>query len=142
MLISHSIIPSIIIILLGLIFNWIALIFSGILYFFHILIDMIDWGTNLLFLNKKPIGIKILISEEELANLPEYLANYKHKESFFDEKYYANKAWLATEVLIFAIMMVTITIFALEYIYIIIFYFIGLYFHLARHYHLKKLEAR
>ena len=142
MLITHSIIPSIILILLGLIFNWLALIFSGILYFIHILIDTFDWGTNLFFFHKKPVGIKMLISEEELANLPKYLANYKYSESFFDEKYYTNKAWLATEVLIFVIMMVSIIIFALKYIYIIIFYFIGLYFHLTRHFHLKKLEAR
>ncbi|MHA1192112.1 MAG: hypothetical protein ACTSP9_07420 [Promethearchaeota archaeon] len=142
MLITHSVIPSLIIILLGILFNWLALIFSGILYLIHILIDTIDWGTNLLFLHKKPVGLKILISEEELQNLPEYLSKYKHAESFFDQKYYTNKAWLATEVLIFVIMMVTITIFALEYIYIIIFYFLGLFFHLSRHFHLKKLEAR
>jgi len=142
MLITHSVIPSLIIILLGFIFNWLALIFSGILYLIHILIDTFDWGTNLLFLNKKPVGIKMLISEEELANLPKYLANYKHDESFFDEKYYTNKACLAIEIIIFVIMMVNIIIFALEYIYIVIFYFIGLYFHLTRHFHLKKLEAQ
>jgi len=142
MLITHSIIPSIILILLGLIFNWLAIIFSGILYFIHILIDTFDWGTNLFFIQKKPVGVKMLISEEELNNLPKYLANYKYSESFFDEKYYTNKACLAIEIIIFVIMMVSIIIFALEYIYIIIFYFIGLYFHLIRHYHLKKLEAR
>ena len=142
MLITHSVLPSLIIILLGFFFNWVALIFSGILYFIHILIDTIDWGTNLLFLNKKPVGIKALISEEELANLPKYLANYKHDESFFDEKYYTNKASIAIEIILFVIMMVSIIIFALEYIFIIIFYFMGLYFHLARHFHLKKLEAQ
>jgi len=142
MLITHSIIPSIILILLGLIFNWLALIFSGILYFIHILIDTFDWGTNLFFFHKKPVGIKMLISEEELDNLPKYLANYKYSESFFDEKYYTNEACLAIEIIVFVIMMVSIIIFALEYIYIIIFYFVGLYFHLTRHYHLKKLEGR
>ncbi|MBY9017728.1 MAG: hypothetical protein KGD66_02750 [Candidatus Lokiarchaeota archaeon] len=142
MLITHSLIPSLIIILLGFIFNWLALIFSGILYFIHILVDTFDWGTNLFFLHKKPVGIKTLISEEELENLPKYLANYKHDESFFDEKYYTNKASIAIEIILFVIMMVTIIIFALEYIFITIFYFMGLYFHLARHFHLKKLEAR
>ena len=142
MLITHSVIPSLIIILLGLIFNWLALIFSGILYLIHILIDTFDWGTNLFFLHKKPVGIKMLISEEELANLSKYLVNYKYSESFFDQKYYANKACLAIEIIIFVIMMVSIIIFALEYIYIVIFYFLGLYFHLARHFHLKKLEAQ
>lgn len=142
MLITHSVIPSVIIILIGLMFNWIALIFSGVLYFIHILIDTFDWGTNLFFLSKKPVGIKLLISMEELENLPKYLANYKHKESFFDEKYYSNKVWLMIEIVIFVIMMISITIFAIEYIYVIIFYFVGLYYHLARHYHLKKLETQ
>lgn len=142
MLITHSLIPSIIIILLGLIFNWLGLIFSGILYFIHILIDTFDWGTNLFYFPKKPVGVKILISEEELENLPKYLANYKNKESFFDEKYYTNKIWLTTEIIIFVIMIIATIIFALEYISLIIFYFMGLYFHLARHYHLKKLEAQ
>ena len=140
MLITHSVIPSIIMILVGLIFNWLALIFSGVLYFIHILIDTFDWGTNLFFLSKKPVGAKMLISKEELENLPKYLANYKYNESFFDEKYYTNKVSLVIEIIIFVIMMVSITIFATEYIYIIIFYFLGLYFHLARHFHLKELQ--
>ncbi|MHA1670302.1 MAG: hypothetical protein ACTSV5_06940 [Promethearchaeota archaeon] len=142
MLITHSVIPSLIIILLGLIFNWLALIFSGILYFIHILIDTLDWGTDLFFLHKKPVGIKMLISKEELENLPEYLIKYKKNESFFDEKYYTNKISIANEIILFIIMMLTTIIFALEYIYIIIFYFLGLYFHLSRHFHLKKLEKQ
>ncbi len=83
----------------------------------------------------------MLISKEEFENLPIYLSNYKNKESFFDEKYYTNKACLATEIIIFVIMMISIISFAFQYIYLIIFYFLGLYFHLARHFHLKKLEA-
>ena len=142
MLITHSLIPGIIIILFGLIFNWYGLIFSGILYLIHILIDTFDWGTNLFYFPKKPVGVKILISKEELENLPKYLANYKNNESFFDEKYYTNKIWLIIEVIAFVTMMFTLIFFALEYIYFIILYFMGLYFHLARHYHLKKLERR
>lgn len=142
MLITHSLIPSLILILFGFIFNWLALIFSGVLYLIHILIDTFDWGTNLFFFHKKPVGSKLLISKEELENLPKYLANYKYNESFFDKKYYTNKACLAIEMIIFFIMMVCVIIFASNYIYILLFYFIGLYFHLARHYHLKKLEKR
>jgi hypothetical protein len=140
MLITHSLIPGLIITIIGFIFNWLALIFSGILYSLHIIIDTFDWGTNLLFFHKKPVGLKLLITNEELENLPKYLAKFKNKESFFDEKYYKNKFTLIIEISLFIIMMITTTLFAFQYIYFIIFYFVGLYFHLNRHFHLKKLE--
>ncbi|MFX1586959.1 MAG: hypothetical protein ACFFC1_02285, partial [Promethearchaeota archaeon] len=87
MLISHSIIPSILIILLGIIFNWLALIFSGVAYFIHIIIDTLDWGTNFFYFSKKQIGFKFLITKEEFDNISKYLENYKKPESFFDAKY-------------------------------------------------------
>ncbi|MFX1354157.1 MAG: hypothetical protein ACFFGP_09375, partial [Promethearchaeota archaeon] len=99
MLISHSIIPSIIMIFVGIIFNWTILTFSGTAYFIHIVIDTFDWGTNVFYLPKKQIGFKLLISKEEFNNLSQYLSNYKKPESFFDERYYSNKLCLAIEAL-------------------------------------------
>ncbi|MFX0141584.1 MAG: hypothetical protein ACFFDN_48550, partial [Candidatus Hodarchaeota archaeon] len=109
LLISHSIIPSIIIIILGYILNWPALIFGGFSYTIHIIIDTIDWGTNFFYFQKKQIGIKLLISKEEFENLPKYLAKYKNPASFFDEKYYNNKFCLAIEIILFILMIVFIT---------------------------------
>jgi hypothetical protein len=142
MLISHSLIPSIILILLGLIFNWIVLLISGIVYSIHIVIDTIDWGTNIFYFNKKPIGLKLLITKEEQENLHKYLASYNKKESFFDAKYYNNKICIAIEVSLFIIMIISLLVFTPNYFLISIFYFLGLYFHLSRHFHLKKAENR
>jgi hypothetical protein len=94
MLISHSIIPSLFIIVIGVITNWPALYFSGIAYSTHIIIDTFDWGTNFFYFQKKQVGLKLLISKEEFNDLPKYLTKYKKPESFFDEKYYSSKICL------------------------------------------------
>ncbi|MFW9937520.1 MAG: metal-dependent hydrolase, partial [Candidatus Thorarchaeota archaeon] len=84
MLISHSIIPSVIIMFFGLIFSWNVLFFSGLVYFIHIIIDTFDWGTNFFYFQKKQVGLKLLISKEEFENIEVYLSKYKKSESFFD----------------------------------------------------------
>ncbi len=140
MFISHSIIPSCFIIILGLIIEWIPLLIGGFVYLIHILIDLIDWGTNLFYFQHKQIGFKILISKEEFENLSVYLSEYKDPASFFDNKYYNNKASLISEISLFILMWIFIIIFALSFILITPLYFFGLYFHLSRHYYLKKIE--
>jgi len=142
MLISHSLIPSIILIFLGLIFNWIVLLISGIVYSIHIIIDTLDWGTNIFYFHKKPIGLKLLITKEEQDNLSKYLANFNKKESFFDAKYYKSKICIIVEVSLFIIMIISLLVFTPFYFPISLFYFLGLYFHLSRHFHLKKAENR
>ena len=141
MLISHSIIPGFLILVFGIIFNWPALAFSGAAYSIHIIIDTFDWGTNFFYFQKKQIGLKLLITKEEFENLPEYLSKFKKTESFFDAKYYSSRIILGIEVIIFILMMVTIIIFAFEFVLISLIYFLGLYFHLSRHFKLKKFEA-
>ncbi|NVM18001.1 MAG: hypothetical protein HWN80_09810 [Candidatus Lokiarchaeota archaeon] len=140
MLISHSIIPGFLILVLGIIINWPILTFSGIAYSIHIIIDTFDWGTNFLYFQKKQVGLKLLITKDEFDNLPEYLSKYKRAESFFDTKYYSSRISLGIEVILFIIMMAFIIIFAFEFVLISLFYFLGLYFHLSRHFILKKLE--
>jgi hypothetical protein len=142
LLITHSIIPSILIIIIGYIVSWPALIISGFSYFIHIFIDTLDWGTNFIYFQKKQVGLKLLISKEEINNLSEYLAEYKVPASFFDEKYYKNKVCIGVEIIVFVIMMIFVIIFALEYIFMILLYFIFLYFHLQRHFRLKRIEKK
>lgn len=142
MLISHSIIPSIIIMIIGLIFSWPALFFSGFVYFIHIVIDTFDWGTNFFYFQKKQVGLRFLISREEFENLEAYLSQYKKSESFFDAKYYKNKICISIEFILFLLMLISVIIFALKFILIVLIYFPFLYFHLQRHYYLKKLEAK
>jgi len=141
MLISHSIIPGFLILVFGIIIICPAIIFSGVAYSMHIIIDTFDWGTNFFYFQKKQIGLKLLITKEEFENLPEYLSKFKKAESFFDEKYYRSRINLGIEAIIFMLMMVFIIIFAFEFVLISLFYFVGLYFHLSRHFMLKKFEA-
>jgi len=141
MLISHSIIPGFLILVFGIFIDWPAIAFSGAAYSIHIIIDTFDWGTNFFYFQKKQIGLKLLITKEEFENLPEYLSKFKKAESFFDEKYYRSRINLGIEVIVFILMMVTIIIFAFEFVLISLFYFLGLYFHLSRHFKLKKFEA-
>jgi hypothetical protein len=138
-LITHSIIPSILIILLGFIFKWPALIISGFSYFIHILIDLFDWGTNFFYFFKKTFGPRLFIKKQE-ENLSEYLIQYKNPASFFDFKYYNNKIALGIELFLFILMMIFIILFAFEYILIVSIYFLGLIFHLTRHFRLKRIE--
>ncbi|MFW9781600.1 MAG: hypothetical protein ACFFFB_04865 [Candidatus Heimdallarchaeota archaeon] len=141
MLISHSLLPSVFMILIGIIFSLIILIFSGMAYFIHIVIDTFDWGTNVFYFPKKQVGLKLLISKEEFDNMSKYLSNYKKPESFFDEKYYNSKFCLAIEVLLFVLMFIFLINFAFQFFLIILFYFPFLIFHLQRHFYLKKGEA-
>lgn len=141
MLITHSIIPGMIITVLGLILNWIVLIIAGISYVIHIIIDTFDWGTNFLYFQKKQIGFKLLITKDEYMNMSKYLAQYKKPESFFDKKYYGNAVCVIIEILIFILMILFISIFAFQYFLVITFYFIFLSFHLHRHIILKKIES-
>lgn len=140
MLITHSIIPSIIVLFLGVIFNSIVLIISGISYFIHIIIDALDWGTNFFYFQKKQVGFKLLISKEEFENLSEYLSQYKNPTSFFDARYYNNKICIGIEIFLFILMMVFVIIYAFEFILITLLYFPFIFLHLSRHFHLKKIE--
>ena len=141
MLITHSIIPGIIILIIGLIINWTALIISGFVYIIHIVIDTFDWGTNFFGIHKNPVGPKFLISKEELANLHEILAKYKVDKSFFDFRYYDSKVVLIIEALILILMIIFIIIFAFEYILLSTIYLPLLLLHLTHYFHLKKIEG-
>ena len=142
MLISHSIIPGFLMLLIGIITNWPVLAFSGVAYSIHVIIDTFDWGTNFFYFQKKQVGLKLLISKEEFENLPKYLSKFKKAESFFDSKYYNNKVNLGIEAILFILMFVSIILFAFQFIFIIILYFIGLFFHLTRHFKLKRIESK
>jgi len=141
LLFTHSIIPGAIIIILGLIFNLISVIIGGLSYFIHIIIDTFDWGTNFFYFQKKLVGLKLLISKEEFNNISKYLSQYRNPQSFFDQKYYGDSICLIVETLTFILMIIFITQFALEYIFLITLYFLFLGFHLYRHFSLKKIES-
>lgn len=141
-LITHSIYPGLILLIIGLIFHWIVLILISFSFISHILIDFLDWGTNILYFPKKPYGIKYLMSKYEEENLERFLKGYKINASFFDFKYYKHRISLIIEVSLFIIMIIMVLLFAIEYILISLLYFLGLYFHLSKHFYLKKIERK
>ena len=141
MLITHSIIPSILLIVFGIIFNWIVLVISGFSYSLHVIIDTFDWGTNFFYFPKKQVGLKLLITKDEFDNIATYISQYKRPRSFFDKKYYGNTVVILIEVLIFILMILFILLFTFKYILIVIIYFIFLGFHLQRHFNLKRIES-
>ena len=59
-LISHSIIIPTLIISIGLIFQTIIITFCGIAYLTHVFVDLIDWGTNIVYNGKSIFNINIL----------------------------------------------------------------------------------
>jgi len=140
MLLSHSMIPGVVLIIIGAFLGWPALSLSGIAYTIHSIIDTFDWGTNLLGFQKKPWGSKFLISKEELENLDEILTKYKIKKSFFDFRYYANRVVLIVEVLVAILMIVFIYLFAFKYILVVLLYIPFLLFHISEFLHLKRVE--
>ena len=140
MLISHSIFPCILFFIIGFFSSSTLILTCGLAYLSHILLDTIDWGTNLFYFQKKPIGLMFLISKEEIENLNDYLSNYKVARSYFDFKYYDSKFMQSFEILLFIAMLFFMIFFAVEFILMIVVYFIGLGIHIFTHYHLKEIE--
>ncbi len=141
MLITHSIIPSIGLLILGLIILSPVILICSLAYFIHVFVDCIDWGTNFLGIHQKPFGPKFLITKEELDNLDEILSKYKIKKSFFDIRYYSKVGVLIAEGLLFGAMLTSIILFAMEFSLFIILYLLFLAFHISGYLHLKKIEA-
>lgn len=84
--------------------------------------------------------MRLLMTDEEDKNLDEILSHFKNKEAFFDQRYYNNRLTLSIELTLFVLMIITVILFAFEFIWITLIYFLGLYFHLSRHRFLKQAE--
>jgi len=140
MLITHSIIPGIILCIVGIFVLYPILLIGGISYILHVSIDTFDWGTNFLGFHQELWGPKLLITKDEQLNLESYLSQYNNPSSFFDFKYYNNKVCLFIEGFLFTLMLFFLIIFSLEYILLTFGYFPLLLFHLCKHYALKRQE--
>ena len=138
LLISHSIYPSLIIIIIGIILNEIWVLMGGIAYFCHILIDLIDWGTNF-FYNKKMFGLRILLSPEERNDLS-HIINDKspNRQLFFVHRYYSSKVMIFLEIIIGISTFIAVFVFAINYWYFIFGYLFFFGFHLSEYIGLKN----
>ncbi len=142
MLISHSILPGLCILFIGLLIFSPVIILGGLTYIIHITIDTLDWGTNFFGIHKKPFGPKFLISKDELEKLDEILSQYKIKKSFFDFRYYSKKIIIAIELILLVLMVISISLFAIEYILLSLIYIPFLLFHVLGYLQMKKIEGK
>ena len=141
LLISHSIYPSIILIIIGIIigiiFNEIWVLMGGIAYFCHILIDLIDWGTNF-FYNEKMFGLRILLTPEERIDLSHVINDKENRQFFFVQRYYHSKLIIFLEILIGISTFIAVFVFSLNYWYFIFGYLFFFVFHLSEYIGLKN----
>jgi len=142
LLITHSIYPSLIIIIIGIIigiiFNYIWLLMGGIAYFCHILIDLIDWGTNFFFFNKKMFGIRILLSPEERIDLSHVINDKENRQFFFVQRYYSSKLMIFLEIIIGISTFIGVFVFSIKYWYFLFGYIFFFAFHFSEYIELKN----
>ncbi len=138
MLITHSIYISLIIILIGIFLNEIWVVMGGIAYFWHIVVDLIDWGTNF-FYNKKMFGLRLLLSPEERIDLS-HIINDKtpNRQFFFVQRYYSSKLMIFLEIIIGISMFIALFVFAINYWYFLFGYIFFFIFHLSEYIGLKN----
>ncbi len=137
MLISHSIYPSLIIIIIGIILNEIWVLMGGIAYFCHILIDLIDWGTNFWF-NNKMFGLRILLTPEERVDLSHVINDKENRQFFFVQRYYSSKLMIFLEIIVGISMFIALFVFAINYWYFLFGYIFFFAFHLSEYIGLKN----
>ena len=141
MLITHSIYISLIIIIIGIIigiiFDEIWVLMGGIAYFCHILIDLIDWGTNFWF-NSKMFGLRILLSPEERIDLSHVIEDKKYRQFFFVQRYYSSKLMIFLEIVIGISMFIALFALAINYWYFILGYIFFFAFHFSEYIGLKN----
>ncbi len=140
MLITHSIYISLIIIIIGLILNEIWVLMGGIAYFCHILIDLIDWGTNF-FYNKKMFGLRILLSPEERVDLSHIINDKENRQFFFVQRYYSSKLMIFLEIIIGISMFIALFVFAINYWYFLFGYIFFFAFHFSEYIGLKNRKV-
>ncbi len=138
MLITHSIYPSLIIIIIGIIFSELWVIMGGIAYFCHIMIDLIDWGTNFFF-NKKMFGLRILLTPEERIDLSHVINDKSpNRQLFFVQRYYHSKLIIFLEIIIGISMFIALFVFSINYWYFLFGYIFFFAFHLSEYIGLKN----
>jgi hypothetical protein len=137
MLITHSLLVPVLIIILSAIFNNLILLFSGLAYFSHVVIDLVDWGNNFLGLGRL-MGIRILIAPEERGNVLELLKQEKIPKWFFVRRYYQSPLIFVGELVGFLGMLSIFTLITPNRWYYIFGYILVLGVHLYEYYSLKN----
>ena len=118
-LITHSLIPYICLLVIGIFFPLFLIL--GICGVFHILTDMIDWGTALFSpFYSEPLGGILPKPPKEIVEIPDY----KKRQCWFAKTYYASSLMLVFEILFGLAAILLIVFIDLWYLWVLIFYFI------------------
>ena len=136
-LFTHSIYPSLIIIIIGIISNEIWVLMGGIAYFCHIIIDLLDWGTCF-FYNNKMIGLRLLLTPEERVDLSHVINDKENRQFFFVQRYYSSKLMIFLEIIIGISMLIALFAFAINYWYFLFGYIFFFAFHFSEYIELRN----
>ena len=110
---------------------------GGIAYFCHILIDLLDWGTNAFYTNKM-FGLRILLTPDERIDLSHVINDKENRQFFFVHRYYSSKLMIFLEILIGISMFIALFVFAINYWYFIFGYLFFFAFHFSEYIELKN----
>ncbi|UYP47864.1 hypothetical protein NEF87_004149 [Candidatus Lokiarchaeum ossiferum] len=139
MLFTHSIYLPMILILIGFLSSKIVIIVMGFSYLIHILIDLLDWGTNALFTNRI-FGIRFLLKRDEHLRVPEIIDQEKIPQWFFVKRYYNSVIMIGIEVFVSIIMFITLFLYIPQFWYFLAGYFLTMIFHISEYLELKHLS--
>ncbi|MBN2157210.1 MAG: hypothetical protein JW776_14290 [Candidatus Lokiarchaeota archaeon] len=143
---THSIYPAGIIILIGVLAEYFWKIhiiwLIGLAYSSHIILDCVDWQTRL-FYGKKLYGWALLISEDE-KNLGKTRKQLQMESgmdptSFAIDRYFSDSLVLVIGISISLVSFLVLFVFASEFWYVFIGYFVLLEVYL---YQKKKMESK
>ena len=140
MLLTHSIYLPILLLVIGIISSSIIIIMAGISYFLHIVIDLLDWGTNV-FYTKKIYGVRILLKKDEYFRVKELMHQEKIPQWFFVKRYYRSYAMILIEIGVSLGMFMVIFVYIPQFWYFIGGYIFTLTFHLVEYFELKHISA-
>ncbi|MHA1672146.1 MAG: hypothetical protein ACTSYI_00835, partial [Promethearchaeota archaeon] len=136
MFFSHSIFFSGTILLLALLTSQWWLFFCGIGALIHVCIDMMDWGTNLLF-TKRIIGPRFLLKRDEWDNVPGLMKKEFAPKYFFVKRYFGSIPFQLLEILAGLGMILCFVFLVPSYWYAVFGYVLVLGYHLFEFFELR-----
>lgn len=128
-LFTHSVWPTIIILLIGLITMTSWIIFISISVFTHIFVDMLDWGVNFWY-NGKLIGPAVLLPEKDTSHLDLPSMGYYYRKFFFTNTYMHSKWFLLTDFVLLILTVFLMVVTQFPWIFLIMGYVLAWGYHL------------
>ncbi len=128
-LFTHSIWPTVLLFLIGILMNVSWIIFATISVFTHVLVDMLDWGLNLWY-NGKLIGIAILLPQKDTNQLDLPSMGYYYRKFFFTDTYMSSKGFLLADLGLLLLTIVLMVITQFPWVFLMLGYIIAWAYHL------------